>query len=79
MSFDDELSSNDLNSVAAGKRSDDRSYNVSKEQALAKAKELGGDIGNAYLEGYAKYQMDKTTSLCNKLKSDYEKWNTETE
>ena len=52
MSFDDKLNTNDLNSVAAGRRSNDCSYNISNEQALAIAKSLGGATGVSFLNEF---------------------------
>ena len=79
MSFDEELNTNDLNSVAAGRRSNDCSYNVPPAQALAKAKSLGGELGVNFLNEYSKFQIEKLTKQCDKLKDDFGKWNSEAE
>ena len=77
MSFDDKLNTNDLNSVSAGRRSNDCSYNVPLAQALAKAKSLGGDLGVNYLKEYSDFQIEKVKKQCDKIKDDFGKWNAE--
>ena len=72
MSFND-----DLNNVSGGKRSNDRSYDLSKEAALAYAKQLGDELGKTYLDEWSKYQVEKFTKNCEKVKEDYENWNKE--
>ena len=77
MSFDDKLNTNDLNSVSAGRRSNDCSYNISKEQALATAKSLGGELGVAFLNEYSRFQIEKVTKQCKELKDSFGKWDSE--
>ena len=72
MSFND-----DLNNVSGGKRLNDRSYDLTKEAALAYAKQLGDELGKNFLDKWMEHQIAKVTESCKKVTEDYEKWNNE--
>ena len=70
MSFKD-----DLDNVSGGRISNDRLYDLTKEAALAYAKQLGDELGEVYLDKWAKCQIEKITRECDKTKADYKVWN----